>query len=376
MACNQQQAIQAKAVWPEEGARLMPDPLDAVEKLLRRYLVLPDPSYYPAMVLWIAHTYGFTRWDSTPRIAFMAPEKDSGKSRALELLEALCAHARIVSGRAGISLAGIRQFINGDQTPTVLVDEIDTVFGGGRSNEDLRGFINSGYRRKTGFVVRAGSKQEGPVFYSTFAPVAMAGLSAGSLPDTVTSRSLMIRRRRALPGETVDDFDEADETELQALASELELWVGSHIITGKLTAMVNMPSSVRNRARQIWKPLLQVAACAGGDWPERGLNACLGFVADAARRDRPSLGTQILMVTKGMFAEAGDAEFLPTEQIVSRLAEEETISQTVNNKRLGVELAEYDIIPTQRRWNGTVRRGYERHRFAEAWAAYIPHDKP
>jgi hypothetical protein len=106
-------------------------PLDEVEAAVRRYLLLPASHHYPAVALWAAHTYGFTRWDSTPRIAFMAPEKDCGKSRALELLEALCASARIVSGRAGISLAGIRQYICAADAPTILVDEIDTVFGAG-----------------------------------------------------------------------------------------------------------------------------------------------------------------------------------------------------------------------------------------------------
>lgn len=342
--------------------------LDEVEALVHRYLVLPAPHHYPALALWAAHTYGFARWDSTPRVAFMAPEKDCGKSRALELLEALCADARIVAGRAGISLAGIRQYINAGDTPTILVDEIDTVFGGGRSHEDLRGFINSGYRRKTGVVVRAGARDEGAVFYTTFAPVAMAGLSAGSLPDTVTSRTLMIRMRRALPHEHVDDLDDADPAECEQTAKRLGEWV-----TGQaLDRPAPVPAEVRNRARQIWKPLLQLAAGAGDAWVQRAQDACLQFVHGTARRDRPSLGTQILTVIRDMFTEASDTDFLPTDAIIARLDAEYSITQAVGHKKLGVELAEYDITPTQRRLPGGIKRGYEKHRFTDAFTYYLP----
>ena len=35
--------------------------------------------------LWVAHTHMMGVWDSSPRIAFMSPERGSGKTRALEV---------------------------------------------------------------------------------------------------------------------------------------------------------------------------------------------------------------------------------------------------------------------------------------------------
>ncbi|WP_157641352.1 DUF3631 domain-containing protein [Longispora albida] len=329
-------------------------------------------------MLWILHTYGFEVWDSTPRIAFMAPEKDSGKSRALELIEALCQNGQIIGGKYGISLAGMRQFINGPLTPTLLVDEVDTVFGQGRSNEDLRGFINSGYRRKTGVVVRAGKADEGPTFYSTFAPVAMAGISARALPETIVSRSLVVRMRRAQPWENVEDFDDADPAECAVLAARLRDWMRDLVARGRLGGAVPVPAEVRNRARQIWKPLIAIAAAAGPVWLARAQAACLFFVADAKARDTPALGTQILALVRDMFIEteaAGgrDADFLPTDKIVERIAAEYTITQTVSHKRLGLELAEYEVKPVQRRYQGGgAKRGYQRCDFLKAWQYYLP----
>jgi hypothetical protein len=199
----------------------------------------------------------------------------------------------------------------------------------------------------------------------------MAGLSAGSLPDTVTSRTLMIRMRRALPHEHVEDLDDADPAQCQQISARLQDWVAGRVAAGGDLA-APLPSEVRNRARQIWKPLMQLAACAGDSWIQRAQDACLQFVHDTARRDRPSLGTQILAVIRDMFAEDGDADFLPTETIVARLDAEYAITVPVGHKKLGVELAEYDITPTQRRVSGGVKRGYERHRFADAFTYYLP----
>src|SRR4029453_5885174 len=84
--------------------------------------------------------------------------------------------------------------------PTVLYDEIDTMFGDkARDNEELRGLINAGHRKgaKPGGWVPRGDNMVTEVF-PAFCAVGMAGL--GNLPDTILTRSVVVRMRRRKPG--------------------------------------------------------------------------------------------------------------------------------------------------------------------------------
>ena len=101
--------------------------LDDMKAFLSKFVVYPSEHDLHAHVLWIGHCWFMDAWESTPRIAFLSPEPASGKSRALEVTEPLvprpvhainCTPAylfRKVSDQAG--------------RPTVLYDEVDTLFG-------------------------------------------------------------------------------------------------------------------------------------------------------------------------------------------------------------------------------------------------------
>ncbi len=86
------------------------------------------------------------RFDSTPRLAFLSPEPGSGKTRALEIVETLVPHPMVA---VNASAAALFRAVSGrDGRPTILFDEIDTVFGPkAGDNEELRGFLNAGHRR-------------------------------------------------------------------------------------------------------------------------------------------------------------------------------------------------------------------------------------
>ena len=100
-------------------------PLDLVEGVCRRYVLYPSEHAVVAHVLWIAHTHMMERWDTTPRIAFMSAEKESGKTRALEVTS-LLVPTPIMSISA--SPAAIVRLITAT-TPTLLCvcDEIDAI---------------------------------------------------------------------------------------------------------------------------------------------------------------------------------------------------------------------------------------------------------
>ena len=68
---------------------------------------------------------------------------ESGKTRLLEVLELL---VREPLPTANISDAALFRVID-ERQPTLLVDEVDAIFGRKSPRDELRGIINAGYRR-------------------------------------------------------------------------------------------------------------------------------------------------------------------------------------------------------------------------------------
>ena len=127
---------------PDDGADL----LDDVEAFLARFVVYPSDHETIAHTLWIAHAHLMDGWESTPRIVFLSPEPNSGKTRALEVTEPLV--PRPVHAINTTPSYLFRKVSDVEGPPTILYDEIDTVFGPkAKDNEDMRGRSNAGHRK-------------------------------------------------------------------------------------------------------------------------------------------------------------------------------------------------------------------------------------
>jgi len=206
----------------DEGANI----LDGAFAYLKRFVSYPSEHTSVAHVLWCAHTHLIEAFESTGRLAFLSPEPESGKTRALEASEPLV--ARPISTVNASAAYLFRKAGDDAGPPTVLFDEIDTVFGAkAKDHEDIRGFINAGHRRGATYgrcVVHGNTvmTEEVPVYSA----VAMAGL--GWLPDTLLSRSIIIRMRRRLKTEKVEPFRQRIHVgEGQAIGRRLALWAKS-----------------------------------------------------------------------------------------------------------------------------------------------------
>lgn len=133
--------------------------LDAVVAFVSRYVVYPGEYERHAHTLWVAHCWFMDHWDSTPRIALLSPEPASGKSRALEVTELLVPRPILAVNATSAYL--FRKVSDPDGPPTILYDEIDTVFGPrAKENEEVRGLLNAGHRRgaKAGRCVVRGKR--------------------------------------------------------------------------------------------------------------------------------------------------------------------------------------------------------------------------
>jgi hypothetical protein len=153
--------------------------------------------------------------------------------------------------------------------PTILFDEIDTVFGPkAKENQEIRGLLNAGHRRGAvaGRCVVRGKLVETEEI-PAYCAVAMAGL--GGLPDTLLSRSVIVRMRRRAPNEPVQAYRRrVHSCEGWELRSKLENWCAT-IETAASNSWPDIPDGIEDRDADIWEPLLTVADMAGGAWSER-----------------------------------------------------------------------------------------------------------
>ncbi|MGW5738930.1 MULTISPECIES: DUF3631 domain-containing protein [Streptomyces] len=360
-----------------DGAAL----LDEVEAFHRRFNVFPREAAYVAVTLWDAHAHLIDAFDSTPRIAFLSPEPGSGKSRALEIVETLVPN-RMVAAQA--SASAMFRSVAGDERPTILFDEVDTVFGPkAGDNEPLRGFLNAGHRRGVGMwrCVGDGANQTVQEF-SSYCAVAMAGL--GSLPDTILTRSIIVRMRKRAPNETIEPYRRrVHEQQGNALRDSLAQWADT-VRESLQDAWPAMPEGVTDRPADVWEPLLAVADAAGGDWPERARAACVDLVITAREEDKASLGVQLLTDLRDRVFCGADR--LATAEIIKALcaiddapwADLDGNGKILTPRVLSKMLGEYvtadnkAIRPRSIRTPLGVPKGYYAEDLADAWLRYCP----
>ncbi|WP_327748490.1 DUF3631 domain-containing protein [Streptomyces europaeiscabiei] len=352
--------------------------LDEVEAFHRRFNIFPTEAAYVAVTLWDAHAHLIDCFDSTPRIAFLSPEPGSGKSRALEIVETLTPSSHtLVSGSAN-ALYRLVEATEG--LPTLLFDEIDTVFGPkAGDNEPVRGFINTGHRRR-GKALRCVGENQTPSWFASFCAVAMAGL--GSLPETILDRCVIIRMRKRAPNEKVQPYRERiHEKEGHALRDRLTKWADT-VRDDVSGAWPTLPDGLTDRPADVWEPLLAVAEAAGGNWPERARAACLELVNAAREGDNASLGIRLLTDLRDKVFCGTDR--MPTAVILEMLLalddapwgdlDDKPINARTLSKLLGqyVTPANKPIKPRGIRTPSGFPKGYYAEDLTDAWTRYCP----
>jgi Protein of unknown function (DUF3631) len=344
--------------------------LDQVYNFLGRFVSYPNDAARIAHAAWIVHAHAMHLWDSTPRIAFLSPEPGSGKSRALEVTDVLVPRPLQVMNVSANFL--FREVASEDGMPTVLFDEADTVFGPkAREHEDLRGWLNAGHRKgaMAGRCVIRG-KEVKTEKLPAYCAVALAGL--GNLPDTVMTRSVIIRMRKRHAGEAVEAFRERIHSK-QAIPIKMAIEVWTKSIP-QIEPYPELPEQIQDRDADVWEPLIFIGDTAGGDWSARIRHAAVTLVAASKEREE-SLGVRLLADIRHIF---GHEDKLQTNAILTKLvALEESPwgdmrGKPLDARRLSKLLKEYDVKPRQLWFGSEQLRGFAASDFKDAWQRYLP----
>ena len=180
--------------------------LDDVKAFVRRFVVLNE-AQLTAVALWVFHTHAVEAAYTTPYLAITSALKRSGKSRLLVEVLPLLEPMPIVSISDAVLFRAIDKL-----EPTLLFDEIDAIFGPkARDREDLRGMVNSGYRRGVNAMRMGGGNMTTLQKFKVFCPKAFGGI--GDLPDTIADRSIQIRLERRTPDELIEPFYQREASE-------------------------------------------------------------------------------------------------------------------------------------------------------------------
>lgn len=342
-----------------------------VQAFLERFVAYPSKDASVAHALWVAHTHTMSEWESTPRIAFLSPEPGSGKSRALEVTELLVPRPILAVNTTPAYL--FRKVADPEGPPTLLYDEIDTVFGPrAKENEDIRGMLNAGHRKGAvaGRCVVRG-KQVLTEELPAYCAVALAGLD--DLPDTLMTRSIVVRMRRRAPNEFVEPFRRRlVECEGYALRDQLSEWM----LSVSTWSWPSMPDGVSDRAADVWEALLAIAEEAGGDWPELARVSAVTLVTSATE-GHPSLGVRLLGDLRVIF---DGHDRLSTEAILRELVGIEESpwgdlrGKPLDARGLARRLGKYGIRSKTVRIGEFTAKGYERSDLFDAWSRYLPCD--
>lgn len=349
-----------------------PEPVDGRETLdelvdvLSRYVIFERAEHALTVALWTMGTHVYQLFHIYPRLLITAPEKMSGKSRVLDCLEYVAARAA-----KGDNITGPAMFrAIEDHRVTLLIDEVDSF---ARRSETVRNILNSGFASNGRvFRVEGDGENRKTVSYSTFAPVAMAGIHGQSaLGDTVLARSLMVTLTRKLRSQEAKPFLLNTLDDLRLTARKLTRWAADEKprLAHDLTRDPALPDFITDRQVEIWRPLASLAEDIGVD-----VTNAVTLVSKAV--DMRSDTELLLEDIRDIFNEHVGRDFLPTQTLLDELHQREHggwneyQGRALTSHILGRMIGRHDI-KSRRNPTGTVR-GYYRGSFTKAWEHYLP----
>lgn len=360
---------------------LIPQPLNTAELLeccrgwVQRYLNVTAPQGN-VLAAWIMLSWSVDAFDLVPYLHITSAEKQSGKTRVLEVLNAVV-NRPWFTGR--VTAAVLARKVD-QEKPTLLLDEIDAAMGSGDEyTEAVRGILNSGFSRNGKVSVCVGKGAE--VTFrdlSCFGPKAFAGI--GKIPDTVADRSIVILMRRKLDSEKVERFRERDVRQrAKPIIEALNRWAKPNIQALR-EARPELPEAFKDRQQDISEPLIAIADLAGGDWPGI-MRWSLSELFGSSAAEDTSIGVMLLRDIHSVFGDptGPDADKISSNDLITALRESEGQpwadwnhgkGLTVNN--LARELKKYAIYPNTIRSSTDRFKGYSREMFTDAWKRYCP----
>jgi hypothetical protein len=344
----------------------------------RTYIRVGEDEYL-VLAVWVLHCHAFAAFTRTPYLHVTSPTLECGKTQCLATTELVVPRPMNASSCTAAVLSRTIEI----EQPVLMIDEFDQLIAGDKELlAAVLQTINSGYKKGGRRYILEPTKGGGwqPKALSTFCPKILCGIS--SLPATTRSRCIPIQMERLAPGDRVSDPDEYTiEPQAADLKKRAVAWAAQHL--KELThARPATPPALRNRQREVARPLFAVADAIGGAWPERVRSAVVSLFG--ARDAAPSED-----VKEGLLADIREAfregERIASADLVQSLTKMEDrpwatwgkSGKGINQNQLARQLRDFKIYPiypkTVRLDDGRRLKGYERAQFQRVWDLYLRH---
>jgi hypothetical protein len=355
----------------DEPSRNVGDLLVAVGQVIRRYVVLPSDESLVALQLFVLHTWAIDGAHATPYLAVISAERQSGKTKLLEVLELLVREPWLT---ASASESALFRTIEAE-CPTLLLDEVDAIFNSNTDRtEPLRALLNAGNKRRTTVSRCVPPKFEARKF-STFCPKILSGIDTGRLPETISDRAITLHMKRRHAGEQVERLRYRFAWEqTEALRNELREW-GAGAVDDLSAANPPLPDGLSDRAGDAWEPLLAIADSAGGDWGVRARSAAVAL-SSASDDGELGRGAQLLSAIRAAF---GDEHAISSVDLLEKINADEELpfggwrdGRGLDGRGLSRLLKPYGVKRTTIRFGETTAKGYRREAFTDVWTRYLP----
>jgi putative DNA primase/helicase len=361
--------------------------LDAALVEARRYIVASDTKR-AALVLWSAHTHlvhsTMVDLQRSPRLAIQSRVPGSGKTTSLEFVAALSFRGVIRSSATASTILRTLGLVQ----RTYCLDEADRQLS--EKNSDMVAILDCGDRRSTSLTERSVKTPNGDWVVGTFnvwGAVAFAGID--ELPGTLQDRSVRVFLHKATVEEVPEHLRDGTSTELVNLRRQLSAWADG-LFELPDPALPDVLLRQAGRVGDRWRPLIAIAALAGGQWPDL---AKLAAMEDVTAEGKPTLLERLLIGIHRAFENADPADKneidnkkqLTTPTLIGALlADREEEWLTINRSKpitpyfLREKLRDLlDPPGTQDWWTGPKgnqqhHSGYLRLQFETAWRRYTP----
>jgi hypothetical protein len=291
--------------------------LTRTHKALTTYVSFPDAESADAWTLLITATHAQDIWDHATRGLIESVTRECGKSTLLEVTGEL-SHNPLHT--VNISAPALARSIDVHNPFTILFDEIDRIYANqyrSESCEILTGVLNNGFGRQFPYI-RWDMAEKARVEFSCYSMAIMACMGLDILPDTVTSRSIIIRMFRAKPGDYTKYRSRRDSPALNRLRDEIHEWVIYNL--GQLIDTYNSEPNTGLDGRQAdkWEPLIAIADVAGGEWPKRARKAASYLESRKILSESVPIGIQLLTDMRELFT-ISHAPFISSMDMTTKL---------------------------------------------------------
>jgi Protein of unknown function (DUF3631) len=345
--------------------------LTEISSFIQRFVVLPSDSALTAVALFVLHSYALDAAAATPYLLASSPERQSGKTRLLEVAELL---VRCPWRVASASEAAMFRKIEQD-SPTLLLDEIDVVFTSSSERaEGLRGLLNAGNRRGASVARVVGKgKEMNVVDFNVFGAKMLAGIDCSKLPETITDRAISIKMQRRREGEPVERFRyRYAERDAKPIKTALGQWAKT-AVSELQEVEPHLPDELSDRQADAWEPLFAIADRAGRGWPARARAAAIALSDTTG--DELGRGAQLLGAIR---AAMDDRSVIGTAELLAHINADEELpfggwgTDGLDGRGLARLLKPYGVKPRTVRIGDATVKGYAKNDLADVFSRYLP----